>query len=104
MCSLDFGHRVRLKVRVHEHAPDVPSLTPVWPGMNWFERETYDMYGIHFLGHPNLKRVLMYEEFEGYPLRKDYPIDKRQPLIPMRELAYEKTTQRHPTHAMLNRP
>ena len=70
-------HRIRLKVVVAEAECTCPSLTSVWPGMNWHEREAWDMYGVRFIGHPNLKRVLMYEEFVGYPLRKDYPIDKR---------------------------
>ena len=53
----------------------------MWRGTDWFEREVWDMYGIVFRGHPNLKRVLLYEEFVGHPLRKDYPIDRRQPVI-----------------------
>lgn len=74
-------HRLRLKARVPEHAPEIDSLVPLWVGANWLERETYDMYGIRFRGHPDLRRIYLYEEFEGYPLRKDYPKEKRQPLI-----------------------
>ncbi len=74
-------HRVRLKVPLAESDPVLPSLTPLWPGFNWQERETYDMYGIQFDGHPDLRRIYLYEEFVGYPLRKDYPKDKRQPLV-----------------------
>ena len=74
-------HRVRLKVRVGDEAPKVPSLTGLWPAFNWQERETFDMYGIEFEGHPDLRRIYMYEEFKGHPLRKDYPKDKRQPLV-----------------------
>ena len=59
----------------------VPSLAELWPAFNWQERETFDMYGIHFDGHPDLRRVYMYDEFVGYPLRKDYPKEKRQPLV-----------------------
>jgi NADH-quinone oxidoreductase subunit C len=59
----------------------VDSLTGLWAGANWFEREVWDMFGISFIGHPNLKRILMYEEFKGHPLQKDYPVSKRQPII-----------------------
>ncbi len=79
--SLEHNQRVRVKVPVEAAAPQVESLTPVWPAANWFEREIWDMFGIRFAGHPNLKRLLMYEEFDGHPLRKDYPVTKRQPLI-----------------------
>ncbi len=101
--SMRRRHRVRVKVHVPESDPSVVSLTPVWRGMNWHERETWDLYGIRFVGHPNLKRVLMYEEFEGHPLRKDYPIDKRQPLIKMRPVK-QVPTQKHPPADMLNEP
>jgi len=101
--SLKRGHRVRLKVRVDESDPSCPSLVPIWRGMDWHEREAYDMYGIRFLGHPNLKRILMYEEFVGHPLRKDYPIDQRQPLIELRSVK-QIPTQRHPVPEQLNRP
>jgi NADH-quinone oxidoreductase subunit C len=74
------NHRVRLKVPVDEDDPVVPSSHPVWVGFDWYEREAYDLYGIRFAGHPNLTRVLMWEGFEGHPLRKDYPINRRQPL------------------------
>jgi len=59
----------------------VPSLAGLWPAFNWQERETYDMYGIKFDDHPDLRRIYLYEEFVGYPLRKDYPKEKRQPLV-----------------------
>lgn len=75
------NHRLRLKVRIDEKDAKVPSLSDLWPIANWFEREVWDMYGIRFEGHPNLKRILMYEGFTGHPLRKDYPYNKRQPLI-----------------------
>ena len=74
-------HRLRLVVPVEETALELDSLTGLWLGANWLEREVWDMFGIGFCGHPNLKRILMYEEFEGHPLRKDYPVAKRQPLI-----------------------
>jgi len=74
-------HRLRLKARLPETNPTIPTVVPVWVGANWLERETYDMYGIRFDGHPDLRRIYLYEEFEGHPLRKDYPKEKRQPLI-----------------------
>ncbi len=79
--SLTKNHRLRVKVKVDEKDPMVPSLTRLWACADWFEREVWDMFGIRFDGHPNLKRILMYEEFQGHPLRKDYPYNKRQPLI-----------------------
>lgn len=81
MFSLAKNHRLRVKVRVEEKDPVVPTLTKLWPIANWFEREAWDMFGIRFQGHPDLRRILMYEEFVGHPLRKDYPYNKRQPLI-----------------------
>ena len=79
--STKHRHRVRLKIAVAENDARCPSLTSVWPGFDWQERETFDMYGIRFDGHPDLRRIYMYEEFVGYPLRKDYPKEKRQPLV-----------------------
>jgi NADH-quinone oxidoreductase subunit C len=79
--SVAHRHRVRLTIALPEHDPRVPSLAELWPAFNWQERETFDMYGIRFDGHPDLRRIYMYEEFEGYPLRKDYPKEKRQPLV-----------------------
>jgi NADH-quinone oxidoreductase subunit C len=72
---------VRIKVRLSEEDPAIDSVVSVWPGINWYEREAYDMYGIVFRNHPNLKRILMYEAFVGHPLRKDYPKAKRQPTV-----------------------
>ena len=74
-------HRVPLKVTATEQDARVPSLAELWSAFDWQERETFDMYGIRFDGHPDLRRIYMYEEFIGYPLRKDYPKEKRQPLI-----------------------
>jgi NADH-quinone oxidoreductase subunit C len=79
--SLKKVERLRVKVPVDEPDPEVSSLVDLWPSADWYEREVFDMFGVNFRGHPNLKRILMYPEFEGHPLRKDYPITKRQPII-----------------------
>jgi len=71
--SFAHNQRLRLKVRLAD-AETVPSVTPVWGAANWLEREAYDMFGIRFDGHPNLKRILMPDEWRGHPLRKDYDI------------------------------
>lgn len=79
--SLRLKHRLRLHVPVDEGEAEVDSVAPVWAAADWLEREVWDMFGIRFRGHPNLKRILMYDEFVGHPLRKDYPVNRRQPLI-----------------------
>jgi NADH-quinone oxidoreductase subunit C len=79
--SVTHNHRLRVKVRVDEDDAVVPTAVPLWPIANWLEREVWDMFGIRFAGHPDLRRLLMYEQFVGHPLRKDYPINRRQPLI-----------------------
>lgn len=81
--SSTLGHRLRVRTLVKD-GEEVPTLTGVWSGANWTEREVFDMFGIRFAGHPDMRRILLYEEFEGHPLRKDYPIDKAQPLIEYR--------------------
>ena len=88
--SLDRGHRVRMKSRIGDafgEGVDIDSVTSVWPGANWFEREAFDMFGVVFRGHPDLRRILMYPEFKGWPLRKDYPANKIQPLVAFRKEA-----------------
>jgi NADH-quinone oxidoreductase subunit C len=79
--SSELKHRLRVEVPVDEADTEVDSLTALWPAADWLEREVWDMFGIRFRGHSNLKRILMYDEFVGHPLRKDYPVNKRQPLI-----------------------
>jgi len=87
LCSIAKRQRLRLKTRVGdedmEHA-DLDSVTSVWAGANWYEREVYDMSGVTFKGHPDLRRILMYPEFQGHPLLKDYPANKTQPLVEYR--------------------
>lgn len=80
--SIAIGDRCFLRVRVPEDDPKLPSACGIYKGANWFEREVWDMYGLRFEGHPRLERILMYEGFQGHPLRKDYDIDHRQPLVP----------------------
>ena len=79
--SLPRNQRLRIKARVPEDDCEIESVIEVWPAANWLEREVWDLYGIRFRGHPDLRRLLLYEEFEGHPLRKDYPKERRQPLI-----------------------
>ena len=79
--SVAGNHRLRIKARVPEEPAEIDSLVDVYASANWMEREVWDLYGIRFKGHPDLRRILLYEEFEGHPLRKDYPKEKRQPLV-----------------------
>jgi len=72
--SLQHGRRLRLKVRVNE-GEAVPTVTGVWETANWHEREVYDLFGVRFDGHPDLRRILMPDDWEGHPLRKDYPVE-----------------------------
>ena len=67
--------RVRLIVRLDNDSASLDSITPVWPSANFYEREVFDLFGVHFGGHPNLKRIMMPEDWHGHPLRKDYPVE-----------------------------
>jgi len=85
--SIPKRHRLRLKARVGDaegEGAEIESITDIWPGANWFERETFDLMGVTFKNHPDLRRILMYPEFVGHPLRKDYAANKTQPLVPYR--------------------
>jgi NADH-quinone oxidoreductase subunit C len=82
--SLSARRRLRLKIRLPGKDPEAASLTALWKNADWLEREVFDMFGVRFAGHPELRRLFMNEEFEGHPLRKDYPLRKRQPVIPLR--------------------
>jgi NADH-quinone oxidoreductase subunit C len=75
LVSIPHSSRVRLRVKLNGSDPTVDSLYPVWPGANWLEREVFDLFGIRFNGHPDLRRILLPDDWEGYPLRKDYPVE-----------------------------
>ena len=75
LLSFDLTRRLRLKVRLSGNDPVLPSVIPVWPTANWHERENFDLFGIRFEGHPDLTRILLPDEWEGHPLRKDYPTE-----------------------------
>ncbi|MFZ1084834.1 MAG: NADH-quinone oxidoreductase subunit C [Terracidiphilus sp.] len=73
--SHTYKERIRLRVMLGGDAPTVESITSIWPGANFYEREVFDLFGIGFEGHPNLRRILMPDDWQGYPLRKDYPVE-----------------------------
>jgi NADH-quinone oxidoreductase subunit C len=75
LLSMDRSERLRLKVRLNGSDPIIHSVTSVWPTANWHERENFDLFGIRFEGHPDLRRILMPDDWEGHPLRKDYPVE-----------------------------
>ncbi len=75
LTSMELTERLRLKVRLFSANPVVETVVPVWPTANWHEREVYDMFGVRFDGHPDMRRILMPENWEGHPLRKDFPVE-----------------------------
>ena len=75
LLSIATKERVRLKVRLDVSSPVIESVTSVWPSANFYEREVFDLFGVRFTGHPNLKRIMMPDDWEGHPLRKDYPVE-----------------------------
>jgi NADH-quinone oxidoreductase subunit C len=75
LVSIPLRQKVRLRVRLSGNDPVVDSMVPVWLGANWLEREIFDMFGIQFTGHPDLRRILLPDDWEGYPLRKDFPVE-----------------------------
>lgn len=95
--SMRYHHSLRLKVAAEGEPPTVPTLTSVWGGANWLEREIYDLFGIHFSGHPNLRRIMMPDDWEGHPLRKDHPQG-------VEEVAFTHNTPSFPEHRPHMRP
>jgi NADH-quinone oxidoreductase subunit C len=85
LLSIPRNRRIRIKLSVAESDPVVASLTGLWKNADWLECEAYDMFGVRFVGHPYLRRLFMYDGFEGHPLRKDYGLRHRQPRIPLRK-------------------
>ncbi len=77
LCSIGTGARARVKAFVPEGDPEIDSASALWKAAPWAEREVYDLYGIRFRNHPDLKRILMPDDYEGHPLRKDYPLQGR---------------------------
>lgn len=93
LLSLSNLWRLRVKIAVPENSCEVHSITSIWPGAEFMEDEVWDMYGIKFTGHPDLRRILMYDEFKGFPLRKDYPLQGKQPRIPLIKPEVENTAR-----------
>ncbi len=85
-------HRIRVKAKAGEHEP-VPSMTGVWPAANWLEREVYDMFGVNITGHPDRRRILMPEDWQGFPERKDYPLEGPGELLMENPLDWLKLRQ-----------
>jgi NADH-quinone oxidoreductase subunit C len=93
LLSTTYNHRLCIKIQATEEKPEVPSVVGIWKSANFLEREVWDMYGIVFKDHGDLRRILMYDEFVGHPLRKDYPIRGKQPRVQMRLPELHNTAQ-----------
>ena len=83
--SLSRNHKLRVKARLPENDLHIGTLTALWKNAEWLEREVFDMFGVRFDGHPDLRRILMYDGFEGHPLRKSYPLRRQQPRLPLKK-------------------
>lgn len=84
LVSITYQHRLCIKIQLPEENPEVDSVVSLWASASFLEREVFDMFGIKFAGHPDLRRILLYEEFVGFPLRKDYPLRGKQPRLELR--------------------
>lgn len=84
LLSLTHNHRLCIKAQLPEDRPEIESVRALWPAANFLEREVWDMYGVSFKGHGDQRRILLYDEFVGHPLRKDYPIRGKQPRLELR--------------------
>ncbi len=93
LLSIPTTKRITVKVALQENSPEIESVVPLFRSANFLEREVWDMFGIKFKGHPDLRRILMYEEFKGHPLRKDYPVQGKQPRVPLRKPEVENTAR-----------
>jgi NADH-quinone oxidoreductase subunit C len=94
LLSISKKYRLTIKVPLSEDRPELASATGLWNGASFLEREVWDMFGIRFTGHPDLRRILMYDEFVGHPLRKDYPVQGKQPRVQLRYPEVENTARR----------
>ena len=105
LLALASGDRLRVKVSVPENDMTAASVTDLWPGANFMESEVWDMFGISFEGHPHLRRILMYDEFKGFPLRKDYPVQGKQPRVKLIKPEVENTARHmlRPNLVQINR-
>jgi NADH-quinone oxidoreductase subunit C len=97
-------HRLRVRVPLEEQSTTAPTVSHIWRAALWAEREVWDMFGIRFDGHPDLRRILMYEEFEGHPLRKDYPLQQSQPRMDLRRKERDAVEEYQHFHVEKNRP
>jgi NADH-quinone oxidoreductase subunit C len=91
LVSIPLRQKLRIRVKLSGSDPVVDSLFPVWKGANWLEREIFDLFGIHFNDHPDLRRIVLPDDWEGYPLRRDYPVEGYRD-IPVMPLGFTKTS------------
>jgi NADH-quinone oxidoreductase subunit C len=101
LVSIEHKQRMRLKIHVPGEDPRITTLTSLWPAANWLEREVWDMFGIQFDGHPDPRRLLMPEDWDGFPLRKDYPVQIR--LVPRTTEALQVTEREFRDNIMKDR-